>query len=246
MKGYSLRYIVDSLPAKKNSKSSLWVKIVVRKLSFLFTYVFINLGFSPWTVSIISVFVAVGGCLLLMIPDYVCVIVGVILVQFWLILDCVDGNIARCKKLSSEMGSFIDALSGYYISGFVYLGVGVAAYNFSSIDKYRIFFLLMGAFSSIAGILCRLIHQKYTYTVLILERQCPDLVTPEEEVENKRSLQYLRSRLDKEIGISGLFMPFLIFATVFNCFGVVTAFYFVFQMGALFAVSGVYSLKAKN
>lgn len=242
---YSLRYIIDSLPAKKNSKSSLWVKLIVRKLSFIFTYLFINIGFSPWAASVFSVIVAIAGSILMMIPNYLCVVIGMVLVQFWLILDCVDGNIARCKKQSSEMGSFIDALSGYYISAFVYLGTGVAAFNFSPLENFRYLFLLAGAISSISGILSRLIHQKYTYTILTLEKQNPDMVIPEEEVENKKSIQYIRSRVDKEIGISGLFMPFLIVAAIFNLFGTITIFYFAFQVVALLAVTALYSIKAK-
>lgn len=242
---YSLKYIIDSLPAKKNSKSSLWVKTIIRKVSFLFTFIFINIGFSPWAASVLSVFVAVGGSFLLMVPNYTCVIIGMILVQFWLVLDCVDGNIARCKKQSSEMGSFIDALSGYYVSAFVYLGTGVAAFNFSPLEKYRLIFLLAGAISAISGILSRLIHQKYTYTILMLEKKNPDMNTPEEEVENKKSIQYIRSRVDKEIGISGLFMPFLILSAIFNWFGIITVFYCLFQVAALLAVTAIYSYKAK-
>lgn len=242
---YSLKTIISSLPAKKNSKSSLWVKLVIRRVSFLFTFIFINLGFSPWAVSVLSVFVALAGSILLMIPNYICVIVGTVLIQFWLVLDCVDGNIARCKNQSSEMGSFIDALSGYYVSAFVYIGTGIAAYNFSPLVKYRFVFLLAGAISSICGILSRLIHQKYTYTVLMIEKKDLHISTPEEEVENKKSLQYIRSRVDKEIGISGLFMPFLIVSTIFNFFGVITVFYSLFQASALLAVTAVYAWKAK-
>jgi phosphatidylglycerophosphate synthase len=219
--------------------------MVVRKLSFLFTYVFINIGFSPWLASVLSVFVALAGSILLMLPNYVCVVIGMILVEFWLILDCVDGNIARCKKESSEMGSFIDALSGYYISAFVYLGTGVAAYNFSPLENYKFAFVIIGAISAISGLLSRLIHQKYTYTIMFLEKMHPEMATPEEEVENKRSLQYIRSRMDKEIGISGLFMPFLIVSAVFNLFGIITVFYCMFQVSALLAVTAVYSLKAR-
>ena len=243
---YSLKAIIDSLPAKKNSKSSLWVKLIVRKLSFLFTYVFINLGFSPWAVSVLSAVVAVVGSVFLMLPNYAFAVIGMILIQIWLILDCVDGNIARCKKQSSELGLFIDALSGYYVSAFVYLGTGVAAYHFSPFENLRLLFLLLGAVSSISGILSRLIHQKYTYTILMLENGSHKLLTPEEEVETKKSFQYLRSRIDKEIGISGLFMPFLIIAAIFNLFDAITVFYFLFQVLALIGVTAIYSLKAKE
>lgn len=243
---YSFKQIVDSLPKKKNSKSSLWVKIVVRKLSFIFTYLFINLGCSAWMASIISIIVAVAGTVCLCIDSIVCRIIGVILVELWLVLDCVDGNIARVRKTSSEMGEFIDALSGYYVTGFVYLAIGVSAYYTTRFSNYALAFLILGGISTVAGLLARIIHQKYTYTLLILERDNNKKETlPEEEVINKKSLQYIRSRMDKEINISGLFMPFLIIALIFNLFDVMTVFYFLFQVAGLLAVTAYYSLKAR-
>lgn len=241
---YSLSTIVQSLPAKKNSKSSLWVKLIVRRLSFLFTWFFINLKCSAWTVSMISAIVALVGSFALCLEQSYFQIIGVVLIELWLILDCVDGNIARVKKTSSEYGEFVDALSGYYVTGFVFVGIGVAAYHTSHLklltpDNY----ITLGGISAIAGLLSRIVHQKYTYTILMIKGK--DGI-PEKEVENKKSLQYLRSRIDKEIGISGLFMPFLIIACVFKLYDIMTLFYISFQFIGLIAVTSVYSLKAKQ
>jgi len=168
---YSIKKIKESLPKKKNSKSSIWVKIIIRKLSFIFTFIFINLGSSAWFASIFSIFVALTGSVLLCINQPIYRIIGMILVEFWLVMDCVDGNIARVKKESSETGEFIDALSGYYITAFVFLAIGVAAFNTSNIQIDKYIFIILGALTSITGILARLIHQKYTYTLMTLERQ---------------------------------------------------------------------------
>lgn len=247
MKFYSLRTITESLPKKKNSKSSLWVKLVVRKLSFIFTFIFINCGSSAWTASIISVFTAVLGSAFIAVDNMVFRIIGVILIELWLVLDCVDGNIARVKKTSSEMGEFIDALSGYYVTGFVYFAVGFAAYNTTKIFADHAFLMVvLGGISTVAGLLARIIHQKYTYSLMVINQSGESKkALPENEVENKKSLQYLRSRLDKELGISGLFMPFLIVASIFNLYDIFTVFYFLFQAAGLLAVTAYYSLKAR-
>lgn len=245
---YSLKTIIKSLPKKKNSKSSLWVKLIIRRVSFLFTFLFINIGFSAWAVSVLSVAVAVTGCVFLCLDNFVFRLVGVILIEFWLVLDCVDGNIARVKKTSSEMGEFIDALSGYFITSFVYFAIGVAAYRTTFVplfEEHRTFFILFGSVSSICGILSRLIHQKYTYSLLVLKNNNSNIDLPQDEVENKKSLQYLRSRMDKEIGISGLFMPLLIVSAIFNLYDFLTIFYLLFQGVGLLAVTFYYSLKAR-
>lgn len=248
MKYYSLKKIIKSLPAKKNSKSSLWVKLIVRKLSFVFTYLFINVGCSAWGASIISVLVATVGSFCFAIDNSLSRVIGVILIELWLVLDCVDGNIARVKKTSSEMGEFIDALSGYYVTGFVYFFVGIAAaYTTKLFSEYAFLMIVLGGVSTIAGLLARIIHQKYTYSIMVINQMNSQKHndTPEKEVENKKSVQYIRSRMDKEIGISGLFMPFLIIALIFNLFDIFTIFYCAFQCCGLLAVTIYYALKAR-
>ena len=246
---YSLKEIIQSLPVKKNSKSSLWVKLVVRKLSFLFTYLFINIGFSAWGVSILSALVAVIGSFCFVIDSSVSRMIGVCLIELWLVLDCVDGNIARVKKTSSEMGEFVDALSGYYVTGFVYFCVGIAAYYTTNIFSHYAFgLIILGGVSTIAGLLARIIHQKYTYSIMVINQANPMYQSeiPEKDVENKKSLQYLSSRIDKVIGISGLFMPFLIVSLIFNLFDLFTIFYFAFQCCGLLVVTAYYALKART
>lgn len=240
---YSLKTIIDSLPKKKNSKSSLWVKILVRRISFFVTWIFINLGFSPWLVSVLSVFVALAGSIFISLNSDIYRLIGVLLIQFWLVLDCVDGNIARVLKKSSVFGEFIDALSGYYVTGFVFIAVGIAAFYTDSYISCPYIYIIMGGVTSIAGLLSRIIHQKYTYAIMI---QNGDQKIPETEVENKRSIQYLRSRFDKELGISGLFMPALIVSYIFDRYDILTIFYFLFQLGGLAAVTAYYSAKAKK
>ncbi|MDR0751053.1 MAG: adenylyltransferase/cytidyltransferase family protein [Christensenellaceae bacterium] len=236
-KFYTLAEITKSLPKSKNKNSSLWAKLAVRRPSFLFTALFINVGFSPWMASIFSVFVAVAGCVFLSINNPNFIIAGVVLVELWLVMDCVDGNIARVKKQSSKMGEFIDAFSGYFVSAYVYLSIGIAAYHTSNIihmDKH--YFLMLGAIASISDILARLIHQKYL--------NCnPQKIQAQVDIR-KKSLSYIRLRIEKELGISGFFMPFLIISLIFNVFDVMIVFYALFSVCGLLASSSYYAYKA--
>ena len=67
-----------------------------------------------------------------------------------------------------------------------------------------------------------------------------------ELLEKGGRLSYLRSRLDKEIGISGLFMPFLIVACIFRLYDVMTIFYFIFQGAGALAAAVYYALKTRE
>ena len=105
---YTYSKIVESLPKKKNSNSSWWVKLWVRKASFPFTFLFINLGFSPNAVSVLSIAFVIAACAGYVISTPASIITAVVLINVWLILDCVDGNIARCRKQKTVYGEFVD------------------------------------------------------------------------------------------------------------------------------------------
>ena len=241
---YSYSDIVKSLPAKKNSNSSLWVKMLIRKISFFFTFIFINMGFSPNAVSVLSILIVVLSCLCFAIGTLPSLIIAVVLINFWLVLDCVDGNIARCKKMKTVYGEFVDDASGYFLVAFVYLAMGLYVYNVGGVlvTKANQWFLVAGAVSSICDILARLINKDYQ--LYSLKRS--DYVMETYTNENKKSLSYIRRRVGKELGISGLFMPLTILCTLFNAFDLMTLFYLAFNGFALLSTTVLYIYKANK
>ena len=239
---YTFKQILASLPVKKNSNSSWWVKLWVRKASFLFTYIFINLGFSPNGVSVLSIFVTLAAAAFFMTPAKWAVITAVVLINFWLVLDCVDGNIARCRKQKTVYGEFVDDAGGYFTVAFIYLAIGVCAYNFGGrlLAQGNMWLIVMGGMSSICDILARLIHKNFEYYTdkTLTEQERQEKYGHESyEVTDKRSISYLRRRLGKELGISGLFMPLTIVCCIFNAYDLMTMFYFLFNGGALLATT---------
>jgi len=246
---YTYKQILDSLPVKKNSNSSWWVKLWVRKASFFFTYIFINLGFSPNGVSVFSIFISLAACALFMTPAKWAVIAAVVLINFWLVLDCVDGNIARCRKQKTVYGEFVDDIGGYYTVAFVYLAIGVCAYNFGGVlfGQNNMWLIVMGGVSSVCDILARLIHKDYEHFTdkTLTETERKEKNSHESyEVTDKKSLNYIRRRIGKEIGISGSFMLFTILCYIFNAYDLMTLFYFLFNGAALLATTILFIYKA--
>ena len=246
---YTYQQILASLPVKKNSNSSWWVKLWVRKVSFFFTYVFINLGYSPNGVSVLSIFVSLVACSLFMVPTRGAVITAVVLINFWLVLDCVDGNIARCRKQKTAYGEFVDDIGGYYTVAFVYLSIGVCAYNFGGVffGQNNMWLIVMGGVSSICDILARLIHKDYEHFTdkTLTEDERKEKNRHESyEVTDKKSISYIRRRIGKEIGISGSFMPFTILSCIFNSYDLMTIFYFLFNGAALLVTTILFIYKA--
>lgn len=243
---FTFKKIKESLPANYNAESSWWVKLWVRKASFLLTWFFINLGFSSNAVTAVSIFVTLAACVFYAIPSTWALITAVITINLWLVLDCVDGNIARCIKQKKLYGSFIDAVGGYYTVGFIYLAIGIAAYNNGGIivGKSNMWILIAGAVSSISDILARLIYTNYCS---ILRKDEVDGISEEKKKQQEKySLNWLRKRVGREFGISGFFMLFTIIGAFFNCNDLLTIFYLLFNGFALLSTTIIYFLKANN
>lgn len=244
---YTFKDITSSLTKKKNSRSSLWVQLWVRKASFPITYLFINAGWTANMVSVLSWFVIFGAAVLLCINNFWCMLAGVVLTNFWLVLDCVDGNIARVKKKKTFMGDFFDAIAGYGPFAFTTISLGMAAYHTSFLipEHYKIFLILIGAIGAVVNIYTRLIHQKYLVCYFVgknILRETNDINLI--DTEEKKSFAYIREQIDKNIGVSGLFMLWLFIALFTNTFDVMLIFYTVYYLASFLIVCYLYCKKA--
>lgn len=239
---YSFKYIVDSLPVKKNSNSSWWVKLWVRKASFPFTYLFINMGFSPNAVSILSIAFVLAACAGYVISTPAAIITAVVLINVWLILDCVDGNIARCRKQKTVYGEFVDDIGGYYVVAFIYLAIAFCVYNIGGllVGEGNKWILAAGGVASICDILARLINKDYVN----FSKNRSDYVQDDYRTESKKSLSYVRRRVGKELGVSGMFMPLAIICAICHCYDLMALFYLLFNGFALLSTTVIYIYKA--
>ncbi len=244
---YSFKDITSSLTRKKNSRSSLWVQLWVRKASFPVTWLFINTGWSANMVSVLSWIVIFVAAVLLGINNFWCMLTGVILTNFWLVLDCVDGNIARVKKVKSFMGDFYDAIAGYGPFSFTTIALGVAAFHTSFLvpEQYRHWFILIGGIGATANIYMRLIHQKYLTCFFAAKNTLGELedITLK-DTEDKRSFAYIREQIDKNFGVSGLFMPWLFVALFTNTFDIMLLCYTAYYLLSFLAICVLYCKKA--
>lgn len=248
----TLENIKQSLPVSKNKVSSFWVRLWVRKFSYLVTYVCLKMGLSANTVSVISAIDALLGCIFLSINNRWFMLAGVILINFWIVLDCVDGNIARFQKQATRSGEFFDAISGYVVCAFAYLSVGIAAFHSSSLlGEYQYIFIILGALASITDLYSRLIYQKYTCTCLMIAQQdgLTDYTAENDNFEKDvkpTGFTYFRLVFDRQTGISALFMPLLIISYIFSCFEYMTIFYSLYHCAALVFVFYSYLKKASK
>jgi len=210
-----------------SQENSIWLRYIVRPLSFYVAYVFQRLGFTANGVSYLSILVAFAAFLFFLLGNRVFVIVGAVLVHMWMLLDCVDGNLARVSEIKNPYGEFVDSMSGYTLLGFVFLGLGmVAETEVSWLNRYvgENYFLLLGSIASVSTLTTRLIFQKFVATGYEIR-----LSTNPGSIRPRGLLNFL----EKNVGISGLFMPAMLLAVLFSYVQAIVVFYAAYYFAIL-------------
>ena len=93
-----------------NLKPDWYGRFFVWKISAPITYILVRTPISANQVTVIQEIIGVIGAILLAIPNIKIMLLGIVLIQFGFILDCVDGEIARYKGQSSVRGVFLDLI----------------------------------------------------------------------------------------------------------------------------------------
>jgi phosphatidylglycerophosphate synthase len=105
-----------------------------------------NTSITPNQVTYFSVFVGLVSAYIFSIGTLQAFFFAGILLEIVLILDCVDGQLARAKGCSSDLGRLIDGIAGYVIYLSVLTGVMIG------IDKEHITLVVFGVITILRGI----------------------------------------------------------------------------------------------
>ena len=93
------------------------MKYLVRPLSVLPTLLLVRYtNITPNQVSLFAFLLAVIGSIFLFLGGYWYQLIGVLFAYLYVVFDCVDGNIARVKKLKSLEGRWLDAIGGFIVT----------------------------------------------------------------------------------------------------------------------------------
>lgn len=228
---------------KNEDKVDLWLYYVVRRLSFYPTRLFLKWGISANQTTYISMVVGILGCILLAWGNYTFKIIGALLVNCWIVIDCVDGNIARYKKSFSKYGDFIDTLSGYIMYTLIFVSSGVAAFKYpdrlllSSVDGS--IFLVLGLWAALATILSRLIYQKFLNTF-------PEAKSVATDKFQIGIYSIIYTIIHNIASFAGFLAPILLLATIFRFLGMFTILYALLNTGVLLIPSACILFKAKK
>jgi phosphatidylglycerophosphate synthase len=125
----TLNEIKASLPDFKKSSDSkhFWVRFFVRPLSFPTTWLLLKLGLSANQVTFLSIALSGAAGFMYSQGGYSQFIIAAGLSHGALLLDSVDGNMARATGTSGPLGWMLDTMAAdlFYLAFFIPIGIGV-------------------------------------------------------------------------------------------------------------------------
>lgn len=241
---YTPKFFYDHLPDWKRKKDPILSRIVYRPLSFVTASLFSSIGISANMVSYFSAVVAIFACLLFLPKSYAANLTGAILVNVWLLLDCTDGNIARCVK-KQMFGELADSTSSYTLVALMGTCMGVCVYNNGGllVRSECVWIVVIGAFASSADTLMRLIYHKFKeeYNEYVQQGVLPELVEKRKDPSQVRSLRVI---IEQGLGLGGILPPAILLATIFHALDLVVLYCFCYYGGSCLVIALTYIRKA--
>jgi len=212
---YSMKEIIASLTSEKIKLDGFWTRYVLRPLSFPVSWIALRMGLSPSFVSYFSALISIAGGILFAWPIHLYASMGVILFNFFSVLDCVDGNMARVTGKAGPWGSWTDAITGFITYTSVFFSIGV--YMYWKTAWWPV--LLISGLTSSANLLTRIAFQMYKNLA-------------GESAHSEVSFAHL---LADNVGITGLLMPLLL---IFHFCNFLPGMWFILFFNAAFYGGG--------
>lgn len=237
-KKYTAKYFRDNMPEWKRIKDPILTRIFYRPVSFLLASLCARFGIGANAVSYCSAVVAIAACALFVPNNFVCHIVAAALVNVWLLMDCIDGNLARGVK-KQPFGEFADSMSSYILVGFLVTCMGFACYHVGGlvVSKGNIWIVLLACIASTSDTMMRLIYQKYKAT----ERRLQDSGVLEAEydvrLDNAQTNNW-KVRIESDLGIGGILPLMVLLGVIFNTIDIIIM-YCLCYYGGSFVVTTI-------
>lgn len=241
---YTPKYFRDNMPEWKRRKDPTTCRFFYRPLSFYCSSFCANHSINANTVSYFSGWLALAACVCFIPNVHWLHIIGAVLFNVWLLLDCTDGNLARSYK-RQPFGDFSDAISSYMLVGFMGVAMGVACYFDGGVifESGSPWIILLGALFGSCDTMMRLIYQKYRDN----ERAMVDKGIMPAEVDvfkDHGKVGDWKVRLNMELGIAGILPITILLAAIFNFLDIVILYCLCYYGGSFIISYVIYVKKA--
>jgi phosphatidylglycerophosphate synthase len=102
-------------------------RLYMRRVSLHVTRLLVGTRVTPNTLTVLMIVVGVLGAAVASLPALWSALVAMLLVQAYLLLDCVDGEVARWRRTTSAAGVFLDRVGHHTVEAALLIGLGLRA-----------------------------------------------------------------------------------------------------------------------
>ena len=200
MSKYSIKKIksfYDDEKKEKDSRLPLFHKKIIRPLSFILTPPFLFFRFSANQVTCLALIFGILGNLNLALGTYRSMNMGVLLILIAIILDFVDGNIARFYQKPNYFGAFLDGSFGFLIHALLplCLSIGISM-NLDNSTFYLLSekkLIILGSIQSMMYMFSNYLQWRYKAQLLIVKEKALNSGINRNPVKSKMPSNTLRS-----------------------------------------------------
>jgi phosphatidylglycerophosphate synthase len=262
----TLRQIVDAHAWKRDYEKYLPIsRFLFRPIGFLLTWVAIRVGLTTEAVSWLSGIVGIVGCLCLVGGYEYMLPVGIGLLLFFNLLDCVDGSIARTMKTENTYGKFLDSVLGDLVDFAFFFTISIMVFRHpnllywpSPFNQGAIFWLIIGGASAFFYIFLRHIEMLFEYQIYSVEVKISESSSGGDQADDKlnRLHNYVEKKgvdwkgilrlVDRNVRVRETIYTLLLIAVLLKIVDMLLLIYFVYFLLHTGISVIVYSLRAKK
>lgn len=130
-----LRPVVHPDGIKDRRSGEHWAgRLYMREVSLRWTRHLVNSRITPNQLTYLMVLAGVSAGAALLIPGIAGAVAAALLIQLYLLLDCVDGEVARWRKQTSITGVYLDRIGHYLAEAALLTGFGIRAADVFAVD----------------------------------------------------------------------------------------------------------------
>ncbi|MFI6349073.1 CDP-alcohol phosphatidyltransferase family protein [Streptomyces sp. NPDC050560] len=151
-----LRPVVHPEGVKDRRSGEHWAgRLYMREISLHIDPYLVNTRISPNQLTHLMVVAGVLAGAALLIPGLAGALVGALLIQLYLLLDCVDGEVARWRKQTSITGVYLDRIGHYLSEAALLVGFGVRGADVLGDGRPAWLWAFLGTLAALGAILIK-------------------------------------------------------------------------------------------
>ncbi len=130
-------------------------RLYMREVSLRITRRLVTTKVTPNQLTYVMTLCGVLAAPALLVPGVWGAVLGVVAVQLYLLLDCVDGEVARWKKQYSLAGVYLDRVGAYLCDAAVLVGFGLRASDLWGGGRIDWLWAFLGTLAALGAILIK-------------------------------------------------------------------------------------------